>query len=235
MQVCPLGYGYNMQKIIALLFIIITRSALCADLQLNSLSDGSCWYEFKDSLKVVSFNDKSQYWASIIQIEAELETIIEASLLRPVSFKIQNLELSLHCGAYGASLVTKITSEGVTFCAWSRFEKGKLSLRSLGVIADGRKNMNEFCDGHKWGEFVMGIQSNEIMAQLQLPRWSSIIKEVKLVSDNVIKVVLVKDYEFKEQEVIDQIQANFSGKNLIRYIEFNNYLHPIGEYSQLKN
>ena len=224
-----------MEKIFLVLFMIFSSMAFSADLELNALSDGACWYEFKDSLKVVSFNDKSQYWGTTSQIESELETLLEASTLRIVPFKIQNLEHALHCGAYGASLVSKFTSEGFAFCIWSKFDKGKLNLRSIGLIADGRKNSNEFCDGHKWGEFVMGIQSNEMMVQLQLPKWSSLIKEVKLVSDNVVKVVLVKEYEFKEKEAIDQIQAYFRGKNLIRYIEFNDYLHPIGEYSQLKN
>lgn len=225
-----------MQKIILVFLMMVSaHKALTADFLVNSLSDGACWYEFKDSLKVVSFNDKSQYLGTTAQIESEIESILESSTLRHIPFKIQNMDLALHCGAYGASLVTKVISEGVTFCIWSKFEKGKLNLRSIGLVADGRKNSNEFCDGHKWGEFVMGAQSSEMIALLQLPKWAFLIKEIKLISDNVIKVVLVKEYEFKEQEAIDQIQAYFGGKNLIRYIEFNDYLHPIGEYNQLKN
>lgn len=80
----------------------------------------------------------------------------------------------------------------------------------------------------------MGVQSNDMLTELQSLRWAGVIKEVRPVADKVLKVVLVKEYEFREQEVIDQLKENFSGKNLIRYIEFNDYRHPIGEFVHLR-
>lgn len=207
-----------------------------SDIQVGTLSEGACWYEFKETLRIASFNDKSSYSGTIAQIESEMETLIGAALSsskadRP---KIQMMDLALHCGGYGASLVAKVTTETNTLCLWTKFDKGQLSLRSIGSMADNGKNLNGICDGHKWGEFIMGVQSDDMMSELQLPKWRPIIKEVTRVTEKVVKVVLVKEYEFREQEVIDQLEESFGGKNFIRYIEFNDYRHPIGEFVHYK-
>ncbi|MGZ3788638.1 MAG: hypothetical protein ACXVLQ_08955 [Bacteriovorax sp.] len=211
-------------------FFGLVSNAKAAELQAGSLSEGGCWYEFKEGLKVASFNDKSVYMGTKAQMEAELEGLLEAEGLGHQ--KINEMDLSLHCGGYGASLVAKITASSNSFCVWSSFEKGKLALRSLGTMNEGKSS--GLCDGHKWGELILGVQSSDLVLELQGPKWSSMIKEVKGVSDKVYKVTLVKDYEFREEEVINQLEENFAGKNAVRYIEFNEYRHPIGEYVPLK-
>lgn len=214
--------------------ILLSQAAYSAEIQVGTLSEGACWYELKEALQVASFNDKSIYSGSIGQIESEIEGLIAAVVPKGERSKIQEMDLTLHCGGYGASLVAKVTAETSILCLWAKLDKGKLSLRSIGLVSDGGKNPNDLCNGHKWGEFIVGIQSREVLTELQSLKWSSIIKEVSLVTDKVIKVVLVKEYEFREQEVINQLEQNFSGKNLIRYIEFNDYRHPIGEFVHLK-
>lgn len=215
--------------------ILITQSAFGAEMQVNTLSEGACWYEYKEELlRVASFNDKSAYSAHRDQIQAEVEELVAHSFEKTDRPKITDLNLALHCGGYGASLVAKVVTETNTLCLWTKFEKGKLGLRSIGAQKDTGKNSNELCDGHKWGELIVGVSTAEFYSELQNSKWSTIIKEVKPVTEKVVKIVLVKEYEFREQEVIDLLQENFSGKNIIRYIEFNDYRHPIGEYTHLR-
>ncbi|MDD4973297.1 MAG: hypothetical protein PHY93_03055 [Bacteriovorax sp.] len=221
---------------VALGIMLTGRVYGAANLQVGTLSEDSCWYENKESLRVASFNDKSAYSGNRVQIEAELERLIASADGRPVNDhpKINEMDLSLHCGGYGASLVAKVTTDSNTFCVWAKFDKGNLSLRSVGALGSEGRNPNQLCDGHKWGEFILGANSEDLALELQSPKWSTAIASVILIANKVYKVVLVKDYAFREQEVIDQLQENFSGKNLIRYIEFNDYRHPIGEFVPLR-
>lgn len=196
--------------------------------QVGTLSEGACWYDWtKEELKVASFNDKTVYKAPKAQIEGEVEALINNHQ------KIQEMDLMLHCGGYGASLVAKVSTESGNYCLWTRFEKGKLVARSLGVL--GEKNAaTELCDGRKSGEFILGVNSKDFIADLQGPKYAGMIKEIVPVTEKVYKVVLVSEYAQKEYEVIAQLEENFAGKNFIRYIEFNEYHHPVGEYTQLK-
>ena len=199
------------------------------DQQVGTLSEGACWYEFKDSLKVASFNDKTVYNANKDAIEANLNALLINQLNLDKDFKITGMNLSLHCGGYGASLVARITSEVGNFCLWAQFSNGKLSLRSIGP--DGlSKNPNELCDGHKWGELIVGVQSSEAIVELQSQKWSNMIQSVTMVTSSVYKIVLTDGFKLKENEVAANLQESFAGKNLIRYIEFNDYRHPVGEY-----
>ena len=227
-----------MVAVVALVMVLQSTSAFSeitnlGDQQVGTLSEGACWYEYKDSLKVASFNDKTIYNANKSDIEASLTTLIKAQLNLGTFPKINESELSLHCGGYGASLVAKVATDVGNFCLWTQFINGKLSLRSLG--ADGlSKNPNELCDGHKWGELIVGVQSSAVLAELQSQKWSNIIQSVTMVTSTVYKIILTNDFKFKENEVAANLQENFAGKNLIRYIEFNDYRHPIGEYVHLQ-
>lgn len=194
--------------------------------QIGTLSEGACWYDSKDPLKIASFNDKTVYNGSRAQIEAEIETLLKQN-------KISEMELALHCGGYGASLVARVQTENGLFCVWTRFEKGKLVPRSIGVITE-KSAEGRLCDGHKSGEFILAVHSRDYIAELQGPKWSSVIKEVHQVSGTIYRVVLMKEYEMKEAEVAAQLEETFVGKNFIRYIEFNEYHHPVGDYVLLK-
>lgn len=212
--------------------MLLAQEVSAFEPRIETLSDGACWFESGSSLKIASFNDKGVYSGDKGQIEAELNSLISQSLKKIVPVKIMDMDLSFHCGGYGGSLVSKVTTDSFTFCVWSKFEKGRLSLRSIGLVSD--KFSGDLCDGHKWGEFIMGIKSSDFALELQSSKWSTYIKEVKLISQNTVRIVLVKEYEFREKEVIDLLEQNFSGKNLIRFIEFNDYRHPIGDFIHLR-
>ena len=207
-----------------------------SDLLVGSLSEGACWYEFKDSLllHIASFNDKSVYVGNTGQMEVDFEALIAQSLKISEHVKINEMDLSLHCGGLGASLVAKVSTDNNDFCVWTKFDQGHLSVRSIGTISGQKLQPSELCDGHTWGEFILGVNSAEVITELQLPKWSSMIKSVTVISNNVYKVVLSKDYELREKEVISQLQEEFFEKKLIRFIEYNSINHPIGEFIHLR-
>ena len=219
---------------ITFILLIVNQVHAATDQVVGTLSEGACWYEYKDSLRIASFNDKTAYSGNMASIESDLEVSIAKTLNSGERIKINEMDLTLHCGGYGASLVAQVTTESNSFCVWAKFDQGHISIRSLGVNSDEGPHKAELCDGHKLGEFILGSNSEDLITELQSTKWSSMIKAVTIVSKKVYKVELVKEYEFREQEVIDQLQQNFNGKNFIRYIEFNNYNHPIGEYIHLK-
>jgi hypothetical protein len=212
-----------------LLGLMLTGKLFGADLApVGTLSEGSCWYENKESLRVASFNDKEAYSGTRAQIESELGKLIGDH------HNILEMNLSLHCGGYGSSLVAKLTTESYSLCVWAKFDKGKLALRSIGGIGEKRTLSNDLCDGHKPGELIIGASSEQIATELQSARWSTVIKSISLISNKIYKVVLTKEYEFREQLIIDQFEESFAGKNLIRYVEINGYHHPIGEFVKLE-
>lgn len=227
-----MGRGLILKVTLGLVVFSLVPSAYSSDVSVGSLSDGSCWYEFKESLKVASFNDKTVFTANKAQIESQIESLIAQS--RSIDHqKINEMDLALHCGGYGASLVARVTLDNSSVCVWTKFEKGKLTLRSIGAINELDKT-NDLCDGHKWGEFILGINDSSFIADLKSEKWAFAIKEVTRISDRAYKVSLVKDYTFREAEVANLLEENFTGKNFIRYIEFNNYQHPVGDFIPLK-
>lgn len=219
---------------LGLTFFCFCQGAYSDTAQVGTLSEGSCWYESKDSFKAASFNDKAVYEGSRSQIESEIEGLLNA---QSIHAKISDMDLVLHCGGYGASLVVKATTENGTYCVWTKFDQGKLTTRSIGVLSEKGAD-RQLCDGHKSGEFILGLtestNSKDFLNELQGPKWSGVIKEIVPVTEKVFKIVLVKDYANKESEMASQLEDNFAGKNTIRYIEFNEYHHPVGEYVQIK-
>ncbi len=210
---------------VVLFFIFMNVQVYAAnEITIGTLSEGSCWFEQNETIKVVSFNDKSVYEGSKDQIMSEIQ-----KLMAPTHSKIIDAEINLHCGGYGASLVLRVSTDGNIFCLWSKFENGELSLRSLGILSKEEINKNSLCDGHKWGELIVGTTSIDFLSEMQNSKWSTMIKSTTLISKNMYKIILMKDYEFQEQVVIDSLRLNFSDKNQIRYIEFNKFQHPVGE------
>lgn len=202
---------------------------MASDIQVGVLSDGACWYESKDNLKLVSFNEKKSYSGTHKAAEAEI-----ASLVPQIGeAKVRDVDLVLHCGGNGLSLVAKVFMDDHSFCVWAKVENGKWLPRSVGLLSDKGKS-SELCDGYKWGEFILGINSTDYLSELQSTKWATMIKEISLISHNTYKVVLTREYEFRENEVMNQIEENFTGKNFIRYLEYNEYRHPVGEFIPLK-
>ena len=211
------------------LILSVANAKAQSEYQVGTLSNGSCWYENKESIRVASFNDKSVFSGDKADLENQLNALLVQSKIQA---KIQDMDLTLHCGGYGASLVAKVLTDSGSFCLWTQFINGNLALRSIGSLNNAKNN--ELCDGHKWGELILGVQSVEVVKELQAAKWSAMIQSVTLVSGTTYKINLTNDFQFRESEVMAALQENFTGKNLIRYIEFNDYRHPIGEYAHLQ-
>lgn len=189
------------------------------ELSLQTLADGACWYEEGDFLKVASFNDKMAMKMGREELEKELERIFYNG--KKVK-KITLDELSLHCGAYGASLVLKLELEKRPICFWGKFNGGKLQIRSYGGIESKK---NQVCDGYRWGELIVGIKNLEQQKKLESTHFQSSIKSVTKISEDTFKIILADFYFGKEAEFVEELKKELD----LKYIELNLYQHPIGE------
>lgn len=212
-----------------LAFCVGAVQVLASDIQVGGLSDGACWYESKDTLKLVSFNERLSYSGNRKVIETEMAQLAPRSR----GEIIRDVDLALHCGGGGLSLVAKVLVNERSFCVWGKVEQGKWVPRSVGAINEEAKG-GVLCDGYKWGEFILGVNSTDYLSELQSVKWSQMIKEVAFISQNTYKVTLTREYEFRENEVMNQLDEHFTGKNFIRYLEFNEYRHPVGEFISLR-
>lgn len=206
--------------------MLISLNASGLESETGSLSEGSCWYEMKDGLKVASFNDKTIYNESREAIEAEV-----SGLLGETQSKILEMKLSLHCGGHGASLVARVLTDHLSYCLWSKFTEKGLQIRSLGVMTGEPKR--GLCSGHIAGQLILGTTSVEVVNELRMGKWPNLIKELTPIAQNVFKVTMTPEFEKRETEIAAMIEENFRGKNAIRYLEYNEYRHPVGEFIQI--
>lgn len=193
------------------------------------MSSGACWLNFtKDQFKVASFNDKTALSKSYDQLNTEaLEFIVTQNFLAS-DLDIKNVAMGVHCGGYGASLVFKIDTNNGDYCFWSKMNNGKLELRSFGVVSSNA----ELCTGRKVGELLLGVSDQLIVNQLKSNNYSKYLESVDVISKSTLKVVVKKEFYLKEEEVVEKLKSDFT-KDQIRYFEFNEFRHPIGEYIQV--
>ena len=192
------------------------------DISVQTLSEGACWYEQGETLKIVSFNEKESILTTRDEIEDEVQNLLSTKKIKAITS-----DLSLHCGGYGASLVVKSKNETRPLCLWLKMNNGKLEIRSLGGLENSK---SEICDGYKWGELIAGLKSLDQKAVLESEAFHDVIKSVTLVSGSTIKITLHESFFGREMEVISELKKQIS----LRYIELNLYQHPVGEVSSLK-
>lgn len=202
--------------------LMIAGSVMAEDANVQSLSDGACWYEQGDSLRIASFNDKE----SILTTRDEIEYQVEELLYGKKRDKALTSDLTLHCGGYGSSLVVKSEFNNRPVCLWLKLNKGKLQIRSMGGL---EQTKNELCDGYKWGELVVGLKSIDQKQLLESEQFHSMIKSVSVISGTTMKVVLKDEFHGKEYAVMDELK-----KHNLKYVELNLYQHPVGEAAPLK-
>lgn len=189
----------------------------------QTLSEGGCWYEQGEMLKIVSFNDHE-----VFQFPREgMEEGLSEFLFSQSQLKVQknSIDMALHCAGHGASLVVK----GHNFCAWLSFKQGKLAIRSLGGREE-TKTASGLCDGYKWGELLLGLTVEDetlFTSGALLPYISGYEKK----SQKLYKIILKNQYSGKENELLKELKALDPN---IRYVELNQYQHPVGEYTPLK-
>lgn len=202
--------------------LMIASSVMAEDVSVQSLSDGACWYEQGDALRIASFNDKE----SILITRDEVEYQVEELLYGKKRDKALTSDLTLHCGGYGSSLVVKSEFNNRPICLWLKLNKGKLQIRSMGGL---EQTKNDLCDGYKWGELIVGLKSIDQKNLLESEQFHSMIKSVSVVSGTTMKVVLKDEFHGKEYAVMDELK-----KHNLKYVELNFYQHPVGEAAPLK-
>jgi len=205
------------------LVLAFSTGAWAEDANVQTLSEGACWYEQGEFLKVASFNDRESLFISRDDIESQVEGLLN----QKKKSKSLTSDLTLHCGGYGSSLVIKTEVDYRPVCLWVKFTKGKLVLRSVGGLEDTRGSV---CDGYKWGELIVGVKSLEQKTILESDHFTSMIKSVSTISGTTLKVTLLPQFHGKEVEVMGELKRQMD----LRYIELNLFQHPVGEAASLK-
>jgi hypothetical protein len=205
------------------LSVFFTGNVLAEETMVQSLSQGACWYEQGEFLRVASFNEKE----AIVLSRDEIELQIEALLSLKRKHKPASGDLVLHCGGYGSSLVVKTVVDNLPVCLWLKSEKGQLSIRSFGGLEITKSDL---CDGYRWGELIVGIKSVEQKEMLQSESFRSIVKSVTIVSSSTVKVTLSPEYKGREIEAMNELKKQID----LKYIELNFYQHPVGEAAVIK-
>lgn len=210
---------------LTLTFLTSTSLAIAEDANVQTLSEGACWYEQGEFLKVASFNDRESLFISRNDIEEQVFNLLNPSKKK----KALTNDLSLHCGGYGSSLVVKTEVDHKPACLWVKFVKGKLVMRSLGGL-EATSAEGDTCDGYKWGELIIGVKTPDQKELLQSEHFASMIKSVSIISGTTLKVTLQPQFHGKEVLAMGELKRQMD----LRYIELNLYQHPVGEAASLK-
>ena len=206
-----------------MILVALAGNVFAEEANVQSLSEGACWFEQNEALKIASFNDRE----SILITRDEIEYQVEDLLKSKKRDKAITSDLTLHCGGYGSSLVVKSEVDNRPICLWLKLNKGKLQIRSLGGLENTKSDL---CDGYKWGELIVGLKTIEQKALLESEHFTSMIKSVEAISKTTMKVVLKEEFHGKETVVMEELKKQID----LKYIELNLYQHPVGEAHSLK-
>ncbi len=225
-----------MNKVIYV-FILLFISPIRAQEALESrmLSLGSCMVSFnKESVWLSSFNEYSARRVTFFELDEYMSEQIKKELGGP--FKDENLQgtfdYSVHCGAYGLSLITKFKSNNVELCIWSKLELNEFKTRSMGLLGKSEA-LSDICHGKKFGDLLLQINDREFEnVLLKDQKWSQIIKSYRNVSNQLVKIELEESYWMKEEQIREELMQDF--KKYIKSIDLNGYTHPRGELINLK-
>jgi hypothetical protein len=110
-------------KYFSLLLLIVNCYA--EDVVVSTLGQGACWFQYKDSLKLVSFNDRQSLNITNEELNRNL-----LSLISKDNKEIESLQI--HCSSIGASLVARVRTDQGVLCLWASPQNGQLKMRSLG-------------------------------------------------------------------------------------------------------
>lgn len=206
---------FKAAPLIALYTLLGSGIGFAQETLVQTLSEGACWFEQGENLKIVSFNDHEAF---SIPREALDETVL--GLLEKT--KREELNYMLHCSGHGASLVVKSDES----CAWIGLDKGQLTLKSHGGNEDVKSN--GLCDGYKKGELLVGLHADDESVMQSL---NSYFTSYSKVSAKLYRVNLKKEYVGKEQALLKELK---NVEKNVRYVELNQFQHPVGEYTNLK-
>jgi hypothetical protein len=209
--------------VFTLIMIINQSVAFSEDIMVQSLSQGACWFESGELLKLSSFNDKE----TLLTSKEEIDSTLDEMLNSKQKSRNRSSEVMLHCGGYGSSLIVKTKVNDRAACVWLRVEKGELKIRSVGGLENTK---GDLCDGYKWGELIVGIKNSEQLEALKSESFRPLVKSVMAISKSTLKIVLNEDYIGRENEAMLEIKKQLD----LKYVELNFYQHPVGEVAVLK-
>jgi hypothetical protein len=216
---------------------------MCLGISVNLLADtdgivelaqGSCWvYSDKEQVKLTSFNEAYAYQELRENIQTQISELLDKQHYFFNSLTIKNLNLGIHCGGYGASIVAKIDSDQGSFCLWGKVSDKKISMRSFGVEA---KVEGDLCHGYKWGELIIGSKTKDndlLLNELKSDQFKILITSIEQVTAKVYKIKLNQNYYLNEETIKNELLLKLSDKG-VSFIEYNTYQHPVGEFLNLK-
>ncbi|RLA65379.1 MAG: hypothetical protein DRQ89_01275 [Epsilonproteobacteria bacterium] len=203
-------------KKISLLLLCIPFYTFCAEnLKILELDSGSCWIEESTS-KIVSFGDNKSFTLD----EDSVENIILAIATELQDYKIdipKKWKLYLHCNSFATHLVFKFQGVDGGICAWVSPE-GELDF--LGNFKGNKKGL---CNGAIPGQLLVYGDTPSFID----PIWGQYIKN----TTNLRKIILTKEYYFKEDQVIEKLKESFPDLK----IERNYMLRRVGEHLRLRS
>lgn len=202
--------------------LCIATTAYAQDTNVQTLSEGACWYEQGETLKIASFNDRESILTSRDEIEFQVDSLLKGKRNKGITS-----DLTLHCGGYGSSLIIKSEIDNKPICLWTKFNKGKLEIRSFGGLENTK---SELCDGYKWGELIVGVKTIDHKTLLESEQFFAMVKSVSVISGTTLKVTLNESFHGREMEVMSELKKQIP----LRYIELNLFQHPVGEAAALK-
>ncbi len=177
---------------------------------------------------VASFNDGKAYRVHRGQID---EIKQRAQTLSGI--ELDTMDISLHCGAYGSSLVFNLVSADQGICVWSGFNGNSLVFKDIGILGQGQKGL---CDGMKPGSLIF-IYENEMSIEevregLSGLSFESPIQEIRRLSKRIFKVVLKSSEAYKVLALKEKFESE--GIHNLKTIEGEQIYHPVGDYQILE-
>jgi hypothetical protein len=206
---------FKATPLIALYTLLVSGIGYAEDTLVQTLSEGACWFEQGENLKIVSFNDHESFSISRESLDETVLGVLDKT-------KREEMNYMLHCSGHGASLIVKSEES----CAWIGFDKGQLSVKSNGANEDLKNN--GLCDGYKRGELLIGLHVDDESVMNSL---NSYFTSYRKISAKLYLGILKKEFLGKEKTLLNELKR--VEKN-IRYVELNQFQHPVGEYTNLK-
>lgn len=224
-----LSQSFRSLKCFVLLVSLFEVSGLKArDITVTELGEGACLMSFnKEELKVASFNDKTSFMTTLRLLDFTNSELITNSLGLNKNKSYKSLSYALHCSSIGASVIIRSKMDDQTYCSWLYIKEGKFAARSIGLVVDD-KNERLACEGVVPLELIVAFRKAE--NEDFFNEFNSLIDQKIPISKTMVKLVLKKEYLGKEMSVMDEFKK--SGE--VKFIELNNYQHPIGDVLELK-
>jgi len=209
-------HGGKMKFIPLLILALFSISA--QSIEVIELNSGSCWAS-ADGLKIVSFGENKSFNIenqSLKSFRDKLENeLTQYKVKLPETF-----DLYLHCNSFNSYLVFKFQGVGIGICVWASHDGENLKIDSIGNYEGLQKGI---CDGAIPGELLVFGEVPSLVG----PLWKKYIEA----SPTLNKLILTKDYYFKEEMVIENLKEKFP--NL--HIERNYLIHRTGDSLKLRS